>query len=170
MTRPKTVVASIIPAIDTMFISSIRLSEWVTLVSHLLLTSICDLSTHHAGEAPRPETPAGATLLILRPLAVASLAARAPNVSCPRRARSLAQAATLRSRDRSGRTAAKGDRPIAPCDRRDQSKDTAMKASYSPFEPSGAKIDHARLSREGASYRPSTPWTRQDVSRTLVIN
>ncbi len=27
--------------------------------TRLLMTSICDLSTHHAGEAPRPETPRG---------------------------------------------------------------------------------------------------------------
>ena len=100
---------------------------------------------------------------ILRPLAVASLAARPSSVSCPRRARSLTQAASLRSHDRSGRTATKDERSIAPRDRRDPSKDTAVKASYSPLEllreDRSRTSVRKRLAQAAGQARRGLAWT-----------
>jgi hypothetical protein len=65
---------------------------------------------------------------ILRRVVVASLDAWRQAASSPRKAALLAEAATPPSRGHSDRTAAKGEQAIAPRDRRDQSKDTAVRA------------------------------------------
>jgi hypothetical protein len=108
---------------------------------------------------------------ILRPIAVASLAARPPSVSSQRRARSLTQAASPRSRGRSGHTATKGEHTIAPHDRRDQSKATAAKASYSPLklrreDRSRTSVRKRAAQAAGQARRDLAP----DVRRTPAIN